>query len=132
VVKEAMRKAFRSMPDLAQKEHDSVEVQVVKLAEVIQQLQARIMELEIQVVPSNLQEVRDQREEATKNAVVRIRSLTSKCKQLSDISMHTYECLREDPNLRKLEAQLQEAQQQTLTVQAQMKLLTAVERMKIS
>jgi multidrug resistance efflux pump len=38
----------------------------------------------------------------------------------------------EDPELRKLEAQLQEAQQQALTVQAQMKSLTAVERMKRS
>jgi prefoldin subunit 5 len=38
----------------------------------------------------------------------------------------------EDPELRKLEAQLQEVQQQALTVQAQMKSLTAVERMKIS
>jgi hypothetical protein len=44
----------------------------------------------------------------------------------------TYERLTEDPELRKLEAQLQEAQQQALTVQAQMKSLTAVERMKRS
>jgi uncharacterized protein with PIN domain len=37
-----------------------------------------------------------------------------------------------DPELRKLEAQLQEAQQQAFSLQAQMKLLTAVERMKRS
>jgi hypothetical protein len=46
--------------------------------------------------------------------------------------VQTYECLAEDPELRKLEAQLQEVQQQAFTVQAQMKLLTAVERMKRS
>jgi hypothetical protein len=48
------------------------------------------------------------------------------------IEVQTYECLTEDPELRKLEAQLQEAQQQALSVQAQMKLLTVVERMKRS
>jgi hypothetical protein len=34
-------------------------MQVGKLAEAIQQLQGRVMELEIQAVPSTLQEVRD-------------------------------------------------------------------------
>jgi prefoldin subunit 5 len=47
-------------------------------------------------------------------------------------SAQTYECLIEDPELRKLEAQLQEAQQQAFSLQAQMKLLTIVERMKRS
>jgi hypothetical protein len=51
---------------------------------------------------------------------------------LSDRSAQTYERLIEYPELRKLEAQLQEAQQQTLSVQVQMKLLTVVERMKRS
>jgi hypothetical protein len=51
---------------------------------------------------------------------------------MTDRSAHTYKHLAEDPELRKLEAQLQEAKKQALTVQAQMKLLTAVERMKIS
>jgi hypothetical protein len=62
--------------------------------------------------------VRDQREEAAKRAVERIRALASKCKQLSGISMQTYERLTEDPKLRKLEVHLQEVQQQALTVQA--------------
>jgi chromosome segregation ATPase len=131
-VKEVVRKALHSVPGLAQEEHEAVEVQVMKLAEAIQQLQARITELEIQAVPSTPQEVHDQREEAAKNTVGRIRALTSECKQLSDRSAQTYERLTEDPELRKLEAQLQEAQQQALTVQAQMKSLTAVERMKRS
>jgi uncharacterized protein with PIN domain len=43
-----------------------------------------------------------------------------------------YECLAEDPELKKLEAQLQEVQQQSFSLQAQMKLLIAVERMKRS
>jgi hypothetical protein len=77
MVKEVVNKSCHSVPGLAQEEHESVEVQVVKLTETIQQLQARITELEIQAVPSTPQEVRDQREEAAKNAVVRIRALTS-------------------------------------------------------
>jgi hypothetical protein len=55
---------------------------------------------------STPQEVRDQREEVAKNAVEIIRALTSECKQLSDRSSQTYERLAEDPELRKLEAQL--------------------------
>jgi hypothetical protein len=120
------------VPGLAQEEHEVVEVQVMKLVEAIQQLQERVMELELQAVPSTPQEVRDQREEAAKSIVERIRILASECKKLRNRSMQTYECLMEDPELRKLEAQLQEAQQQALIVQAQMKSLTAVERMKRS
>jgi hypothetical protein len=81
-------------------------MQVGNLAEAIQQLQARVMELEIQVVLSTLQEVHDHREEAPKSAVGRIRTLTSECKQLSDQSAQNYECLIEYLELRKLEAQL--------------------------
>jgi uncharacterized protein YdcH (DUF465 family) len=132
MVKEVVSKSCHSVPGLAQEGKESVEAQIVKLAETLQQLQARITELEAQTVPSTLQEVRDQREETAKNTVVRIRSLTSECKQLSDRSAQTYECLVEDPELRKLEAQLQEAQQQAFSVQVQMKLLTTVERMKRS
>jgi hypothetical protein len=57
VVKEVVRRALRSVPGLAQEEHEAVEVQVMKLVEAIQQLQARVTELEIQAVPSTLQEV---------------------------------------------------------------------------
>jgi hypothetical protein len=132
VVKEAVTRALRSVSGLAQEEPESTEMQVGKLVEAIQQLQARVMELEIQAVPSTPQEVHDQREEAARNAVERIRALASECKQLSDRSAQTYEHLAEDPELRKLEAQLQEAKQQASTMQAQMKLLTAVEKMKRS
>jgi hypothetical protein len=53
--------------------------------------------------------VRDQREESAKNIVASIKSLTSSCKQLSDRSIQMYELLTEDPELKNLEAQLQEA-----------------------
>jgi hypothetical protein len=52
-----------------------MEIQVGKLAKGIQQLQARVEELQLQFVPSTLQEVRDQREETTSNAVKRINAL---------------------------------------------------------
>jgi folate-dependent phosphoribosylglycinamide formyltransferase PurN len=74
-VKEVVSKACHYVSSLAQEEHESVEAQVVKIVETIQKLQARITELEVQAVPSTLQEVRDQREESTKNAIVRIRAL---------------------------------------------------------
>jgi folate-dependent phosphoribosylglycinamide formyltransferase PurN len=45
---------------------------VVNLVETIQKIQARITYLEVQVVPSTLQEVHDQREEAAKNAIIKI------------------------------------------------------------
>jgi hypothetical protein len=105
-VKEMVRKELHFVPGLAQEEHEEVEVQVMKLAEAIQQLQARVMELELHAVPSTPQEVRDQREKAAKSAVERIKSLASECKQLSDISEQTYKCLTKDPELRKLEAQI--------------------------
>jgi hypothetical protein len=86
VVKEEVTKALCSMLGLAQEEPKSTEIQVGKLAESIQQLQARVMELEIQAVPITLQEVYDQREEAARNTVEIIRALTSECKKLSDRS----------------------------------------------
>jgi hypothetical protein len=130
-VKEEVTKALRSVLGSAQEEHEALEVQVMKLAKAIHQLDARIMDLEIQAVPNTPKEVRDQREEADKSAVGRIKILTLECNKLSDRSANTYECLTEDPKLRKLEAQIQEAQQQASTVKVQIKLLTMIERMKI-
>jgi hypothetical protein len=91
---------------------------VGKLTEAIQQLQVRVMELEIQEVMNTPQEVHDQREEASKNAVQRTRALASECKKLSDQSAQTYERLAEYPRLRKLEKQLQEAKKQASIIQA--------------
>jgi hypothetical protein len=48
------------MTDLEQKEEEPLECQVMKLAEFIQQLQQRIIELELQTIPSTPQEERDQ------------------------------------------------------------------------
>jgi hypothetical protein len=86
VVKEVVSRALCSVLGLAQEEHEAVEVQVMKLDEAIQQLQERVMELEIQAVPSTPQEVSNQREESAKSIVGRIKALTSECKQLRDIS----------------------------------------------
>jgi hypothetical protein len=65
------------MLGMAHEEHEAVKVQVMKFVEAIQQLQAWVIELYIQEVPSTPQEVRDQREEASKSTVERIRVLTS-------------------------------------------------------
>jgi hypothetical protein len=76
-VKEAVTKELRFVSGLAQEELDSVEMQVGKLAEAIQQLQARVMEFELQEVSITLQEVCNQREEASKSTVRRIKNLAS-------------------------------------------------------
>jgi hypothetical protein len=72
------------MSGLAQEEDDSTEIQVGKLTKAIQQFQARVMELEIQPVSSTPQEVCDQREEASRNVVERIRALALECNKISD------------------------------------------------
>jgi hypothetical protein len=115
---------------LEKKEEDPVEHQVAQLAEAIQQLQQRITDLELQIVPSTLQDMRDQREATSRSVVERIRALALECKHLSSRSAQTYERLTKDPKLKTLESQLQEEKQQAMTVQAQLKLLSAVERIK--
>jgi hypothetical protein len=72
----------------------------------------------------------DQREENARSTVERIKALASECKLLNNRSAQTYEHLTED--LRELEARLQEEKKQASTVQAQLKLLSAVEKMKRS
>jgi hypothetical protein len=51
---------------------------------------------------------------------------------LKDRSVQDYELLIEDPEMKKMESQLQESQHQAFIMQAQMKLLTTIEKMKIS
>jgi uncharacterized protein with PIN domain len=76
--------------------------------------------------------VRDQREATSQSAVERIKSLALECKQIRIRSVQTYEGLIEDPKLKTLESQLQEAKQQEESIQAQLKTLSVVERMKRS
>ena len=61
------------MLGLEQEEQQWVEIQMGKLVEAIQDLQAWITELDIQAVPSTPQEVRDQRDEAARGTFGRIR-----------------------------------------------------------
>jgi cell division protein FtsL len=52
------------------------------------------------------------------------------CNQLSARSAQTYENLTENPELQTLEAQLQEEKKHADTLQAQIKTMTLVKRMK--
>jgi hypothetical protein len=117
---------------LEQKAEEPIERQVMKLAEVIQQLQQRVVELELQTIPQTPQEVHNQRELNAQSAFERIKTLVAEFKQLSSRSAQIYEQLSEDPELKKLESQLQEAKHHADTVQAQLKLLSPIERMKRS
>jgi hypothetical protein len=104
MVREAVPRALRYVSILAQMEEETIESQVGKLTEVIQQLQERVAELELQAMSNTLEEVRDQREENVRSAVERIKAFPSKCKKLSARSVQTYECLAEDRELRTLES----------------------------
>jgi hypothetical protein len=66
------------------------------------------------------------------SAVERIRKLAIESKQLGNKSAQIYEQLSKDPELKKLESQLQEVKQHVDTVQAHLKLLSPIERMKRS
>jgi hypothetical protein len=83
-------------------------------------------------VPETPQDVKDQREATTRSTIERLKALVMEYKKLSDRSALTYEQLTESLELRALESQLKEAKYQAETIQAQLKLLSAVERMKIS
>jgi cell division protein FtsL len=54
------------------------------------------------------------------------------CKQLTDRSAQNYKQLTENPELKALESQLQEEKYQAEMIQAQLKPLSAVERIKQS
>jgi hypothetical protein len=97
---------------------DRLPQQVTQLEEVIQQLQQRIMDLELRTVPETPQEIRDLREITPRSAVGRLKSFALDCKQLSASSAQTYETLAENPELQTLEAQLQEAKQHADMLQA--------------
>jgi uncharacterized coiled-coil protein SlyX len=103
---------------------------VAQLGEVIQQLQQCIADLELRTVPETPQEIRDLREATAHSAVGRLKTFASEYKQLSTRSTQTYENLMDNPELQALEAQLQEAKLHVDTLQAQLKALTPVERMK--
>jgi hypothetical protein len=99
---------------------------------VIQQLQQRITDLELCAVPETPQDVRDQREATARSTVERLKALTLECKHLTDRNAQTYEKLTENQELEALESQLQEAKYQAEKIQAQLKSLSAVEKMKRS
>jgi hypothetical protein len=58
-IEEAIHRAFFSVIVLEQKVEDPIECQVMKLTKVIQQLQQRVMDLELRTIPQTPQEVRD-------------------------------------------------------------------------
>jgi hypothetical protein len=56
-VKEAVNRELRSMMGLEKKEEDPMDNEVVKLAKAIQQHQQRIAYVELQTVPSTLEDM---------------------------------------------------------------------------
>jgi hypothetical protein len=50
-IEEAVNRAFHSLIGLEKKAKEPIEHQVMKLAEVIQQLQQSVVELELQAIP---------------------------------------------------------------------------------
>jgi hypothetical protein len=131
-VKEMVHRALFSVTVIEVKTKERVPKQVAQLEEVIQQLQQCITDLELRTVPETPQDVRDQREATARNTVHRLKSLSLECKQLSNHSAQTYENLTENPELQALELQLKQAKQHVDKLQAQLKALSVMERMKRS
>jgi hypothetical protein len=94
------------MTGLEQKVEEPIERQVMKLAEVIQQLQQRVVELELQAISSTPREEHDQREVNARSTIERIKALIEECKKLSSISAQIHENLSENPELHNLESKL--------------------------
>jgi hypothetical protein len=88
---------------------ERVPQQVTQLEEVIQKLQKRIADIELCAVPETPQEIRDQREITSSNIIDKLKALALECKKLSSHNAQTYENLTKNPELYKLESQLQEA-----------------------
>jgi hypothetical protein len=109
---------------------ERVPQKVAQLEEVIQQLHQCIRYMELRIVPETPKDVRDLREATACSAVGRLKTLALECKKLSTRSTQTYENLTENSELQTLEAHLQEEKQHAHTLQAQLKALTQVERMK--
>jgi hypothetical protein len=103
---------------------------VAQLEEVIQQLQQRIVDLELHTVPETPQEVRDLREAISRSTVDKLKTLAFECKQLSARSAQNYEKITENPELHTLEAQLQEENQHADVLQVQLKSVIPVEIIK--
>jgi hypothetical protein len=131
-VKEMVNRVLRSVTVIEVKAEERIPQQIVQLEEVIQQLQQCIADLELRAVPETPQDVRDQREATARSAVERLKALVGECKQLSNHSAQMYEKLTENPELQALESQLQDAKQHAEILQAQLKALSVVERMKRS
>jgi hypothetical protein len=74
-VKEEVTRELCSMSGLAEMEEEIVDIQVDNLVEAIQQLQARVAELELRIVSGTQQEVRDEKEEIARSSVERIKAL---------------------------------------------------------
>jgi putative ubiquitin-RnfH superfamily antitoxin RatB of RatAB toxin-antitoxin module len=70
---------------------------VMKLVEVIQQLQQRVMDLELQIIPITPQEEHDQQEINAQDTVEMIKELIEECKQLSTKSAQIHENMTEYP-----------------------------------
>jgi cell division protein FtsL len=127
-----VHRALLSMTVIEVKTKEQVPQQVAQLEEVIQQLQQRIADLELCTVPETPQDVRYQQEATARSEVDRLKSYALECKMLSNRSAQTYENLTENPELQALESQLKEEKQHADTLQAQLKALSVVNRVKRS
>jgi hypothetical protein len=83
-------------------------------------------------MPETPQDVRDQREATSRSEVDILKYLSLECKKLSNHNARTYEDVTENLELQALELQLKEEKKHADTLQAQLKALSAMERMKWS
>lgn len=119
-----------AIPGWVEIEQEIVKENFAIIIQSVRQFQARMLELEARQMPGTLQEVQDQRAESIRNFIANLKALAMECKHLSTTSAQHYAKLSEDPMLKREEAQLQDALQQSYSLQAQMNVLPTLERMK--
>ena len=103
-VQERVHRALRYVTVIEVQTEERLPQEVAQLEGVIQQLQQRIVDLELCTVPETPQEIRDLREATARITVGRMKALALECKQLRSRSAQTYENLTENPKLQALES----------------------------
>jgi len=98
-VQEWVHRELYSVTIIEVQTEERVPQQVPQLEGVIQQLQQRIADLELRIVPETPQDIRDLREETAHNTVGRLKSLELECKKMTSRSSQTHETLMENPEL---------------------------------
>ena len=83
----------------------------------------KLSEVKMKLQPTTLQEVREQRQTNLKTAMASISTAVVDCGKLLDEILQIWTLLQEDPNVQKLQEQIQQKQQQWEDIRSSAKTL---------